>query len=117
MADKTVLITGANRGRGLNIATELAARGARVILACRNMERGERAMERIRAVTRSQRLSLARLDLSDMESVRSLANQVMANETRLDVLICNGGVALDRYIVRMRTGRAGGKCTVRTFKC
>jgi NAD(P)-dependent dehydrogenase (short-subunit alcohol dehydrogenase family) len=96
MEDKTVLVTGANRGRGLSIATALAARGARVILACRNMERGERAMEAIRAATSSQRLSLARVDLSDMESVRGLAGQVLANEARLDVLICNGGVALDR---------------------
>jgi len=48
MDDKTVLITGSNRGRGLEVARELASRGARIILACRNMQRGEEAMKFIR---------------------------------------------------------------------
>lgn len=93
---KTVLVTGCNRGCGLMVATQLAARGATIILACRNMQKGERALQRIRSITKSDRLSLVRVDFSDMSSVRHLANQVLASQTKLDVLICNGSVSLTR---------------------
>ena len=48
MEDKTVLVTGFNRGVGLLVAKEMAARGATLILACRNLQKGERALQEIR---------------------------------------------------------------------
>ena len=49
-----------------------------------------------RSATKSSRLNLARLDLSDMSSVRHFANQILASQTKLHVLICNGSVSLSR---------------------
>ncbi|XP_063044883.1 retinol dehydrogenase 12-like [Engraulis encrasicolus] len=89
---KTVLITGANTGLGKETAVDLASRGARVILACRDMGRGGRAAEEIRKRSGNGNVLLKQLDLASLESVRRLATDVLATEERLDILINNAGV-------------------------
>jgi len=96
MNNKTVLITGANTGIGFETALDLARRGARVILACRNPERASVAASKIRDLTGNDDVVFIRLNLSDMSSVRQAAAKVAMSEPRLDVLICNAGVALSR---------------------
>jgi len=88
---RTFLITGANSGLGLHCAQLLVARGATVLMACRNPERGEAAVEVAQAG--DGRAELVVLDLTDLASVRQAAQQARERTgDRLDVLINNAGV-------------------------
>ncbi|XP_070591643.1 dehydrogenase/reductase SDR family member 13-like [Erythrolamprus reginae] len=89
---KTVLITGGNAGIGKATAVDLARRGARVILACRNKARGESAVYDIRRESGNSEVILMILDLSSLNSVRSFAQNFLEAEPRLDILINNAGV-------------------------
>ncbi|XP_027023108.2 retinol dehydrogenase 14a [Tachysurus fulvidraco] len=90
---KTVIVTGANSGIGKATAAELLRREARVIMACRSVERGDRAAQEIRQLQPDTGQLLVRpLDLACMSSVRSFCLQINKEEPRLDVLINNAGV-------------------------
>ncbi|KAL4658794.1 dehydrogenase/reductase SDR family member 13-like [Arapaima gigas] len=95
MAGKTVIITGGNTGIGKATATELARRGARVILACRNQQRAEAAIRDIAKATGSSEVVYMQLDLGSLQSVRSFADAFLKTEPRLDVLINNAGLVAD----------------------
>ena len=97
LTGKTVIITGANTGIGLETAVDLAKRGARVILACRSEERGEKAAVLVRRKTGNQNVVFAKLDLSSLDSVRVAAEVILQQEPRIDVLVNNAGVALAAY--------------------
>ena len=99
MDGKTVIVTGSNTGMGKEIAADMACRGARVIMACRSMERGNRAAEDIRRRHTDGMLIVRQLDLSSMKSVRLFCKTVMAAEQRLDVLINNAGVFFCPYML------------------
>lgn len=87
---RTAVVTGANSGIGLVTARELARRGARVVLACRDATRGRATEELIRAQAPGADVEFARLDLADLSSVRTFAADLKAD--RLDLLINNAGV-------------------------
>jgi NAD(P)-dependent dehydrogenase (short-subunit alcohol dehydrogenase family) len=89
---RTAVVTGANTGIGLETARMLALRGADVVLACRNLDKGQAALARIAAEKPAGRVSLAALDLGDLESVRAFAERFAAGHPRLDLLIDNAGV-------------------------
>lgn len=89
---RTAIVTGANTGIGLETARMLALRGADVILACRNLAKGQDALARISGEQPTGRVSLAALDLGDLASVQAFAEQFIASHTRLDLLINNAGV-------------------------
>lgn len=80
---RTFVVTGANGGLGAATAAALAERGAAVVLACRNIEKGEAAAARM-----SGAVSVRRLDLADLSSVRAFA----AASEPIDVLVNNAGV-------------------------
>jgi NAD(P)-dependent dehydrogenase (short-subunit alcohol dehydrogenase family) len=91
-AGRTILITGANSGLGLAAAEALAARGARVLMACRSPERGQAAL---RTVAARGTAELVRLDLADLHSVREAAADVRERTgDHLDVLMNNAGVMM-----------------------
>jgi NAD(P)-dependent dehydrogenase (short-subunit alcohol dehydrogenase family) len=92
LAGRTAVVTGANSGLGLITARELARAGARVTLACRNMEKGAAAMKEIPAACPGAELELAALDLGSLESVRSFADAFLSDHDGLDLLINNAGV-------------------------
>ena len=94
MAGKTCLVTGANSGIGLETARGLARIGARVMLVCRNRQKGELAVSAIQRETGSTQLDLLIADLSSLGSVRALATQARQQYPRLDVLINNAGAAV-----------------------
>ena len=87
------LVTGANAGIGFEVSKILAARGAHVILACRDEDKAEAAMQRIHADVPDAGLSFQRLDLADLDQVRDAAKTVLAGP-RIDGLINNAGVMI-----------------------
>lgn len=95
---RIVLVTGANSGIGFEIALAFAQKGARVIMACRNMEKGQAAYDEIRSQEPDADLDLRRLDLSSLESVRTFSESVLDDYTRLHVLVNNAGLmAIPRW--------------------
>ncbi|XP_031428143.1 dehydrogenase/reductase SDR family member 13a.2 isoform X2 [Clupea harengus] len=95
MAGKTVIITGGNTGIGKATATELAKRGARVILACRNKHKAEQAIADIERETGSTDVQYMHLDLASLQAVRCFAQTFLKTESRLDLLINNAGLVAD----------------------
>ncbi|KAK7866945.1 hypothetical protein R5R35_014720 [Gryllus longicercus] len=94
MRGKTVLVTGANSGIGKETAKEMARRGARVLMACRNQETAEKARAEVLATAgEGASVEVVPLDLSSLESVRACAKRVLQSERRLDVLVHNAGYA------------------------
>ena len=88
---KTIFITGANTGIGFAAAEVFAGKGARVLLGCRNAEKGKAALAHIAEAHPDAEVELVEIDLSDLASVRKAAAAV-AQEPRLDVLVNNAGV-------------------------
>ena len=82
---------GGNSGIGKATALDLAKRGARVILACRNLQKAEDAAKEIMAHTGNSEVVVQQLDLSSLKSVREFAKRILECESRLDVLINNAG--------------------------
>jgi len=89
---KVALVTGANSGIGLETARELARRGARVIMACRDEARALAARDDVISDTKNSNVHVKLLNLASLRSVRSFAEQFNQNEERLDILVNNAGV-------------------------
>ncbi|XP_041810503.1 dehydrogenase/reductase SDR family member 13-like [Chelmon rostratus] len=89
---KTAVVTGANTGIGKTTAMDLARRGARVILACRDRRRAEAAVQEIIEETGNSQVIFMQLDLASLQSVRSFADNFLRSESRLDLLINNAGL-------------------------
>ena len=87
------IVTGANTGIGFEIARVLAARGARVLLACRDGSKAAAAIAEINRATSGADVSYLPLDLGDLSSVRQ-AVEIAGREPHLDVLINNAGVIM-----------------------
>ncbi len=75
---RTAVVTGANGGLGLETARQLAAKGARVVMAVRNQQKAAAAVEDIRASVPGASLELVALDLAAQASVRAAAEQIIA---------------------------------------
>ena len=88
----TVLVTGSTDGLGRALALELAAGGATVLLHGRDSAKGEATLRDIREATGSDRLAFYLADFSSLSEVRRLAEQVLAEHDRLDVLVNNAGI-------------------------
>ncbi|XP_062847339.1 retinol dehydrogenase 13 [Trichomycterus rosablanca] len=91
---KTVLITGANTGIGKETALDMARRGARVVMACRDLTRAEAAANEIRQSTGNGNVVIRHLNLTSLHSVREFAKEFLATEERLNILINNAGVMM-----------------------
>jgi NAD(P)-dependent dehydrogenase (short-subunit alcohol dehydrogenase family) len=89
---RVAVITGANTGLGYETAAALAAKGAHVVLAVRNLDKGKDAALLISRRHPSADLALQELDLTSLESIRAAADQLRATHDRIDLLINNAGV-------------------------
>jgi NAD(P)-dependent dehydrogenase (short-subunit alcohol dehydrogenase family) len=89
---QVALVTGANSGIGKQIATNLARKGFRVVMACRSMERGCSALEDILGTVSGASVDLMQLDQSSQASIRSFALDYAERYERLDVLMNNAGI-------------------------
>lgn len=92
MKGKTVIITGASAGIGMEAARDIARRGARVILACRNLTKAAGVAADIQTSTGNSDVVVRELDTSSLASVRAFAANILATESRLDVLVLNAGI-------------------------
>jgi NAD(P)-dependent dehydrogenase (short-subunit alcohol dehydrogenase family) len=94
LGGRIAIVTGATSGLGLWCARALAARGADVVLAVRNEEKGQRTAEAIRGEFPAAQLSVSALDLASLESVRDFAGRAGASLPRVDLLLNNAGLGL-----------------------
>jgi len=91
---KVIVITGANTGLGFEAAKHLATMNpAKIILAVRNVKKGNLAKDAIQQATNFQNLEVYELDLSSFASVKSFVDKIEKSEQRLDILISNAAVA------------------------
>jgi NAD(P)-dependent dehydrogenase (short-subunit alcohol dehydrogenase family) len=99
MHGKTVLITGANSGIGFVTAIELAKMGARVLMVCRDTERGARARAAVAQVAAGAAPELLLADISSQQAIRVLADEVRQRFSKIDVLINNAaGIFAERAL-------------------
>jgi NAD(P)-dependent dehydrogenase (short-subunit alcohol dehydrogenase family) len=92
LSGKLAVVTGSNSGLGLGLATRLSAAGADVVMAIRNRTKGEAAVEQIRATVPDAKLTIKSLDLSSLDSVAALGEDLNAEGRPIDILINNAGV-------------------------
>jgi NAD(P)-dependent dehydrogenase (short-subunit alcohol dehydrogenase family) len=89
---RVAVITGANTGLGYETAAALAAKGAHVVLAVRNLDKGKDAVALISERSPNVDVALQELDLTSLESIRAAAEQLRSDYDRIDLLINNAGV-------------------------
>ncbi|MFI6461309.1 SDR family NAD(P)-dependent oxidoreductase [Streptomyces sp. NPDC050528] len=93
--DQTILLTGATDGMGRELARELAAQGASLILHGRSATKGAELLAELRASTGNDRLSYELADFSSLEDIRKLADRVLSTHDRLDALVNNAGIGVE----------------------
>jgi NAD(P)-dependent dehydrogenase (short-subunit alcohol dehydrogenase family) len=109
-AQRTALVTGANRGIGFEACRELAQAGLRVVLTARDPDRGTSATERLRAEGLDIRFEV--MDVASAESVVACAERLAADGTAIDVLVNNAAIyPTDRFLA---TGEETMRETVET---
>ncbi|KAH9505182.1 Retinol dehydrogenase 13 [Bulinus truncatus] len=94
IAGKNVIITGANSGIGKETAKELARRGGRIIMACKDIDKCEIVRNEIILETANKNIECKKLDLASFDSVRAFCKNINATERRVDILINNAGVMM-----------------------
>jgi len=93
LGQKRILVTGVSAGLGVETARALAAHGAQVIGAARDLSKAQAATEQVRAqASRGGSLRLVQLDLASLASVRGCADSLLAEGNPIDVIIANAGV-------------------------
>lgn len=91
------MVTGANAGVGYEAARALAGKGAKVILACRSLERGSQALEKIKKQHPSADATVMVVDLAVQQNIREFALRFREQHDRLDVLLNNAGVMIPPF--------------------
>ncbi len=105
--DKVILITGSTDGLGKQVALDLAAQGATILLQGRNREKGDQTLREIRQTTGSRKIEYYNADLSSLDEVRCLADEVTAKQKRLDVLVNNAGIGAGQQGVGRELSKDG----------
>lgn len=90
---KTALVTGANKGIGLEVARQLLNRNFKVILTARNREKGLLAINKIKVDEKS--LDFIQLDVEDETSIKKAVNEAQSKNLKIDIIVNNAGVLFD----------------------
>ncbi len=101
---RTAIVTGANSGIGFETAKALAGKGAHVVLACRNQQRGDDAVDRIRQEAGAGTVEMRKLDLSDLSSVATFSANILDVLPQVDLLIANAGVMMPKKRTETKDG-------------
>lgn len=94
---KVVIVTGSSSGIGYEAARVIANKGAEVIIAVRSLDKGEAAAQKIRSQYKDADVKVMKLDLADLSSVKTFAEEFRSKYSRLDRLINNAGVMIPPY--------------------
>ena len=97
MNNKTILITGATSGLGLEAAKQLAKQGHEIILLCRNKEKGEQAISEIKSFSENNKLHLYTANLSSQKAVEQAAQNIKNDFSKLDVLLNTAGAVFNTF--------------------
>ena len=92
LENKTILITGANSGIGFEVAKYCALFKAKVIMAVRNIKRGENAKNKILELYPDANICLMQLDLASFDSIKKFTNEIIVNNIDIDVFYNNAGI-------------------------
>ncbi len=110
MDGKICVITGATSGIGRETALDLAQKGARLVLACRNVDKGKTVAQSMRSKSGNGQIDVSHCDLASLDSVRNFINDFKRRYERLDVLINNAGL----FSLRRQTTMDGFELTFGT---
>src|SRR5258707_1464952 len=94
---RVVIITGANSGIGYESAIAFARKRAKVVMACRSIDKAERARQDLLKLVPGASVEIQRLDLGDLKSIRAFAESFNAHYDRLDILMNNAGIMVPPY--------------------
>ncbi|MCK4920516.1 MAG: SDR family NAD(P)-dependent oxidoreductase [Bacteroidales bacterium] len=94
---KVIIVTGGNSGIGFETVKELATKGAKVISACRDTEKGKKAKAEILADNPEAKIEVIALDLMDLNSIRNFAETIKSKYKKIDVLLNNAGIMMTPY--------------------
>ncbi len=97
LAGKTIIVTGGNSGLGLQSVKAYAEKGATVVLACRNYDKGDAAKNEILKSVPAAQIVVMTLDLADLSSVHTFADRFNREFKRLDILLNNAGIMMPPY--------------------
>ncbi len=97
LTGKVIVVTGANSGIGFEAAKEFARKGAQVILACRSMDKAEKALGLILGEIPDAKAEIMDLDLTSLKSIRKFADVFKGKYDRLDILLNNAGIMMVPY--------------------
>eukprot|EP00559_Dactyliosolen_fragilissimus_P009944 CAMPEP_0184857652 /NCGR_PEP_ID=MMETSP0580-20130426/2804_1 /TAXON_ID=1118495 /ORGANISM="Dactyliosolen fragilissimus" /LENGTH=339 /DNA_ID=CAMNT_0027353367 /DNA_START=109 /DNA_END=1128 /DNA_ORIENTATION=+ len=92
---KTIVVTGANSGIGKEVATYVAAKGAKVYMLCRSEARAKAAQEEIIEQTLNNSVHVLLADVGELNQVRKAASELQSLEEKVDCIVCNAGVLLN----------------------
>lgn len=91
LSNKTFVVTGGNSGIGFEAAKYLGQASAKVIIACRNLEKGQEALQALSETSNSE-VEMIQLDLASLSSVRKAAEELRTRVEKIDGLINNAGI-------------------------
>lgn len=94
LTGKIAIVTGANTGIGFETALALYQKGAKVYVACRDKEKAQDAIARMKSESDGGELVYGHIDLASLRSVKEFADKIVKDESRLDVLVNNAGVMI-----------------------
>lgn len=96
-SSRVIVVTGSSSGLGFETARAIAKKNGTVVIAVRNLSKGEKAAEKIKAEYPNAKLDLLQLDLADLSSVKSFSEQFKNKYSQLNLLINNAGVMMPPY--------------------
>jgi NAD(P)-dependent dehydrogenase (short-subunit alcohol dehydrogenase family) len=114
MTGRVIIVTGGNSGIGFEIAKYLAEGGNDVILACRNQDRGDEAVAKIKALHPNSLVQCMQVDLSSLASIQDFAKEFMKKKRKLNVLINNAAIALNSKDLTLKPTSDGLEITMAT---